>query len=402
MALLTPAALSEASFQGYPPEARAFAVAHLSLLRELPLAVAPAFLREIITYDWRFPAERRTFERQCAWLVSLPPEERVAKLAPFRQITLPDAIATSDWVGAPERALEQITAALWSSSQIDAYRKAALDLLTVPPDASATPVDRMVVVIVGKDAKDDHPQLFRKLAMQGVRLRSLAWTEQTPAELQARLAAHAAPASYGRWYIDGGEPWPLHAEAMSLLSYAQLRPVREAMLERMNRFTNAGPGGPEAMRSELAALTPAQSGADKLNNDPRLQHFITRLFAEGSGTQIYSTSFVQWAARETLRRAQPAQLLVRFAPRQRQRTLNQLFDAATNVEVPDPEGSLRDAEMAAYYVWLDTVRISDPARVTFLAWREGRGDAVLIAPRALASQVDTAPLTLSAALKKYA
>ncbi len=402
MAPLTPASLSDGSFGGYPPEGRAFAIQHLALLQQLPLAVAPAFLREIITYDWRFPAERRTFERQCAWLVSMPADERAAKLAPFRLITLPDAIATSDWVGAPERALEQITASLWSSSQIDTYRRAARDLLAVPPDANTAPQDRMVVVIVGKDATADDPRLFRKLAPHGVTLRSLAWTAQTPAELQARLATQPAPAPYSRWYIDGGEPWPLHADAQNLLSYAQLRPVREAMLERMNRFTHAGPGGPEAMRTELAALTPAESGADKQNRDPRLQHFITRLFAEGSGTQIYSTSFVQWAARETLRRAQPSRMLVRFAPRQRQRTLNQLFDAASNVEVPDPEGSLRDAEMAAYYVWLDTARITEPGRVTFLAWREGQSHAVLIAPRAPAGQVDPTPLTLSAALEKYA
>ena len=156
------------------------------------------------------------------------------------------------------------------------------------------------------------------------------------------------------------------------------------------------------MRSMLISLTPTESGVDAVSKDPLMQHFITSLFVEGSGTQIYSTSFVQWAARETLRRAQPEQLLVRFAPRQRQRTLNQLFDAATNVEVPDPEGSLRDADIAAYYILLDMLRIADPAHITFLAWRENHGQAVIVSPRAPAGKIDDAQLDLNAALAKYA
>jgi hypothetical protein len=178
--------------------------------------------------------------------------------------------------------------------------------------------------------------------------------------------------------------------------------VRENVLERMNRFTQSGPGGAEAMRRMLEGLHPAESGADTVTSDPLMQHFITMLFVEGSGTQIYSTSYVQWAARETLRRAQPEQLLVRFAPRQRQRTLNQLFDAATNVEVPDPEGSLRDADISAYYILLDLLRIADPAHITFLAWRENHGHAVLISPRAPAGHVDDSPIDLTTAFTKYA
>jgi hypothetical protein len=70
--------------------------------------------------------------------------------------------------------------------------------------------------------------------------------------------------------------------------------------------------------------------------------------------------------------------------------------------VPDPEGSLRDADISAYYILLDLLRIADPAHVTFLAWRENQGHAVLISPRAPAGKSDDAPLDLSAALAKYA
>ncbi|HEY3987841.1 MAG TPA: hypothetical protein VGM02_00990 [Acidobacteriaceae bacterium] len=400
---MTPDQLTAASFSSYPPQARQFATAHLALLKQLPIAVAPAFLREIIVFDWRFPAERRTFERQCVWLESLTPEQRARLLAPFQQIRMPADLAAKDWVGSPQPFLQELTAYLWSSSQIDGYRRAAQDLLAVPLDETPQK-DRFVIVVVGKDAQEPSPQLFRKLAPHGITVRNLQWTPETPRQLHATLAEHAAkqPSSYTRWYIDGGNPWPHDAGAVELLSYAELRPVRENVLDRMNRFTHSGPGGAEGMRSMLENLHPAESGADAITQDPLMQHFITMLFVEGSGTQIYSTSFVQWAARETLRRAQPEQLLVRFAPRQRQRTLNQLFDAATNVEVPDPEGSLRDADISAYYILLDLLRIADPSHITFLAWRENHGDAVLISPRAPAGKRDDAPIQLADALAKYA
>ena len=399
---MTPDQLTAASFSSYPPQARQFAVAHLALLQQLPIAVAPAFLREIIVFDWRFPAERHTFERQCMWLESLAPEQRARLLAPFQQISMPAKLAAKDWVGSPQPFLEELTAYLWSSSQIDTYRRAAQALLAVPLDETPQK-DRLVIVVVGKDATAPSPQLFRKLSPHGVTLHNLQWTPETPRQLHATLQhGGSEPTPYTRWYIDGGEPWPHDAGAVDLLSYAQLRPVRENVLERMNHFTQAGPGGAEGMRSMLEKLNPAESGANAVTHDPLMQHFMTMLFVEGSGTQIYSTSFVQWAARETLRRAQPEHLLVRFAPRQRQRTLNQLFDAATNVEVPDPEGSLRDADISAYYILLDLLRIADPAHITLLAWREDHGHAVLISPRAPAGHVDDAPLDLSAALAKYA
>src|SRR5579859_7903050 len=180
-----PAQLTTASFAAYPPEARQFAAAHLLLLQQLPLAVAPAFLREIIVYDWRFPAERRTFERQCAWLESLPPEKRAALLAPFRQISLPAALPARDWVAAPQAALEEITAHLWTTSQIDAYRRAAQELLAAPRDPTTVQQERCVIVVVGKDAVAPNPLLFRKLAPHGVTLRNLQWTADTPRELHA-------------------------------------------------------------------------------------------------------------------------------------------------------------------------------------------------------------------------
>ena len=104
------------------------------------------------------------------------------------------------------------------------------------------------------------------------------------------------------------------------------------------------------------------------------------ILTEGSGTQIYSTPFVQWAAREALRPAQPLTLFVRFTPRQRERPMQELLLEASGDPVMDPEGSLVDADMGAYYTWLNAKRLSGADRMHFVAWFEGHAQAIAVGP----------------------
>ncbi len=136
--------------------------------------------------------------------------------------------------------------------------------------------------------------------------------------------------------------------------------------------------GPEVLRTRLAQLRPADLGFD--GGDEVLDRFRVKILTEGSGTQIFSTTFAQWVAREALRRAQPLTLLVRFAPRQRQRPMNQLLAAATESVELDPVGSLVDADMSAYYNWLNQQRLPGANESSFFAWFEGHNQALAIGP----------------------
>jgi hypothetical protein len=104
------------------------------------------------------------------------------------------------------------------------------------------------------------------------------------------------------------------------------------------------------------------------------------MLTEGSGTQIFSTTFAQWTAREALRRAQPLTLLVRFARRQRQRPMNELLAATAESAELDPVGSLVDADMGAYYNWLNQQRLPGANQSSFLVWFEGHSQALAIGP----------------------
>jgi hypothetical protein len=151
--------------------------------------------------------------------------------------------------------------------------------------------------------------------------------------------------------------------------------------------------GPEALRTTMAQLRPADLGMDK-SGDPVLDRFELKLLTEGSGTQIFSTSFAQWAARESLRRAQPLSLLVRFAPRQRQKPMAELL-APTSAPPPlDPMGSLMDGDMGAYYNWINQQRLPGSEKSMFLVWFENHKEAVAVSPSLPRGTVSTAASTL--------
>jgi hypothetical protein len=141
--------------------------------------------------------------------------------------------------------------------------------------------------------------------------------------------------------------------------------------------------GPEGLRTHMAHLAPSDLGMDKAGDqvaDQVLDRFQLRLFTEGSGTQIFSTTFAQWATREALRRAQPLTLVVRFAPRQRQRPMNELLTHPQDHPELDLEGSIVDADMAAYYQWINQQRLQGFDQSSFLVWFEGHNQALAIAP----------------------
>jgi hypothetical protein len=126
-------------------------------------------------------------------------------------------------------------------------------------------------------------------------------------------------------------------------------------------------------------LSPSDLGMDK-SGDAVLNRFQIKLLTEGSGTQIFSTTFAQWTAREALRRAQPLTLLVRFGPRQRQRPMNELLsNSNSNVDL-DLSGSLIDADMGAYYNWINQQRLPGSEQSSFLVWFEGNRQALAIGP----------------------
>ena len=239
------------------------------------------------------------------------------------------------------------------------------------------PVPRLGIAVIGQGVAFWDAPLFRNLRKHGTYFDKLK-PENGLAQLLAAAAtrAQAHPVPYGHWYIDGGEQAD-HDPSLRCVSYRALEPVRDALLVNIQHEVSKPGMGPEELRTHLAQLSPADLG---MSGDAVLDRFSVKLLTEGSGTQIFSTTFAQWAAREALRRAQALTLVVRFAPRQKQRPMNEMLSSSQGTPELDPVGSLIDAEMAAYYQWINQQRLPGAENSSFLVWFEGHSQALAIGP----------------------
>jgi hypothetical protein len=379
---MLPRDLKPDQFAGYPPEARKLMVSHLDILRQLPLSFLPSLLREAIEYDYRFPAERSDLDRELASLNALSPTQLSDRFEPFAKVSVSPALVEFDWINQPAQFVEQQSAYLWSTHQLDAFRKAAMDYgaaLQAATPAEPPPVRRLGIALIGQGVSSYDGKLFPNLRAHGTYFSHVnpeTGFDLLVAAVENRATEHPVP--YGHWYVDGGQ-LAAHGSSITAVSYNSLEPVRATLLKRMQAEIAVPGMGPEELRTRMARLVPADLGMDK-NGDAVVDRFKVKLLTEGSGTQIYATTFAQWTTREVLRRTQAVTLLVRFAPRQRQRPLNELIAAARGNTELDPLGSLIDADMGAYYHWINQQRLPGSERSSFLAWFEGHKEAMAIGP----------------------
>jgi hypothetical protein len=377
-----PSELKPEEFAKYPPEARKMILAHLEVIRQLPLSFVPNLLREEIDYDFKFPAERSAIESELTVISSLSSEDLEDWFRGFAQITLSPALEHFDWVNKPERFVEQESAYLWTTHQQDAFREAAMAYgacLAAATPPSPLPAQRLGVAIIGQGVTSYPAPLFRDLRKHGTYFSNLNpenGFQLLLAAVEARAKAHPTP--YGHWYVDGGEAAE-HSPLLTCVSYNALDGARAALLKNMQAEIRRPGMGPEELRTHLAELKPSDLGMDKFS-DSVLERFQLKILTEGSGTQIFSTTFAQWAAREALRQAQPHTLLVRYAPRQRKRPMNELISNSHTEPELDFIGSLVDADMGAYYHWINQQRLPGSSQSVFVAWFEDHQQAVVLSP----------------------
>ncbi len=400
---MEPASLTAAEFALYPPQARALAVQNLPLLQTLPLVLAAVLARDLAGYDWHFPAERMALERQLTFLRQTPPAARERLLKPLSDVTLSAQLRASDWIRQPGAFLEELSAWMWTSGQTERFREAT-DLYSAAVDRAAPQQpavpQRLGIVLAGNGSGDVSLPLFRKLRPHGVyftRVTHNGGEAAVFAEVERRSTGVSA-ASFRHWYIDGGDAAPFPSTSadqpgITTVSYAGLEGARAQLLQRIHAILERGDAGPEQLRSELARMSPAQVGLPETGSDATLNRFKLSLLTEGSGTQIFATTFVQWAARECVRRAQPETLLVRYAPRQQAQTLNAMLSGEP-AKGPDLPGSLIDADMGAFYTWLAMRRMPGSESLRFLAWHRGGAQAVAIGPGLPQGTTSDSPMSI--------
>lgn len=262
---------------------------------------------------------------------------------------------------------------------------------------------RLGIAVIGQGVTENTYPLFRKLRSQGVHFKNVNPENGRRAILDAvSERAVRYPIPFGHWYIDGDRNEPVTTAGITCVCYQSLEPVRVALIEKMRKTMQPGGGGPELLRTMLAQMRPEDLGLNGAGDDVVMNRFQVSVLTEGSGTQLFSTTFVQWSAREALRRAQPLTLLARFTSRQHEQSMRELLSGTLQKPVPDPRGSLIDADMGAYYTWINQQRLAGADQASFLVWFEDHREALAIAPSLHRGSEDNSATDLRRLLEQIA
>ena len=226
---MLPSDLNAEQFKGYPPEARKLVTDYVGALQRLPLSFVPSLLREVIDYDFRFPPERKAIEKELANLKSLSGEQQREWFQDLSRISISSKLENSDWVNSPALFVEQLSAHLWATHQLDTFRKAAIDYANrlqavMPPELPVT--SRLAIAVIGQGAIAHEEPLFRKLRPHGgyfSRVNPENGLDTLLSTIAARAKAHPAP--YAHWYIDGGRE-AAYDPSLTCVSYHALEPAR--------------------------------------------------------------------------------------------------------------------------------------------------------------------------------
>ena len=354
------------------------------LLEILPVPLAAVIMQQIARAGSLFPAEKQELDRTLQSLTPPRPDNAKRAVEMFATLRLSPELKRLDWRSDAAGFVDKMTAELWSTGQIETFHEAAKLLapsaITAEQGAQA-PKPRFVAIALDKrlSAAGKTPVLFRKLRPYGTFFPHA--DDEDGAEtlanwLAARANAHPEP--YTHWQISG-DIWkePAAAPVVSL-SYNGMLAERERLLVFFNTVRNtAASQGPEGLQRVLQHLTPEEVGMGAIA-DPVVRTFALDIFTQGSGTQLYATTFVQWTIREALRRAQPESVLAWFTPRCDATSMDWRISHPDREQAPDGPGSLIDAEMGAYLSYVNLMRLPDAERASLLVWHEGYGQALLI------------------------
>ena len=235
----------------------------IALLRRLPLAFVPLLLRELIVYDWKFPAERVDLDRQFMYLGGLTPGPFRAAMSAFAELKVTRELEKIDWVNSPAIFSEQFSAHLWATHQIDTFRAAAVDYVRKSRRRRPSRSADASAGYRGDRAGGGEEAIIASSASSVPRA-SITRRSNTPAARRClldavRARAEAHPVPYGHWYIDGGASLAA-PKGVTRISYDGLSTARAVLQNRMQKTYEAPVFDPEAFRTMMAQIKPEEAG----------------------------------------------------------------------------------------------------------------------------------------------
>ncbi len=376
-------------------DAAALARAHRTLLEGLPATFHASILTELEKWATLFAAER-AYQRALLEHLAMVPE--LARRQLFAALASVETEAGCDRIGArePARFQDDAQALLRQRRLLTRWRREvdsvfqavqpALDRQLHPPDAPR----RLVVQLYGSGIAIQNDQLWSRfrgsgarvpLTLDGVRgpdafLRALfGGTSDGASTLFGRMGARPDASPLDAWILESGEALHAFGEGAQAaaaaargaagapthigLSYERLRGYRDELTRALYDKIQAGVESPQAFAAYARSLRIAPPASARLDGTDVMQAFVRDLFLTGNGTLFVNNTFVEWAAVQAVRRAQPRLLVARYGVRDKMKPFSSLLlfsQPRASDQIPlieDPVGSFVDVEQLSYYVWLN-------------------------------------------------
>lgn len=416
---------------GLTGDAASLARSHAAVLARLPATVHAFILVELQKWPVLFPAEQRYQQALLEQLSRLPSAELQAAGAGIARV---EAEAGTGRIGSrdPARFQDDAQARLRARRLLSQWREEVDRFFrTIDPalEAQLFPADaprRLVVQIYGREIAVQPDKVWSRFKDAGVRVPlDLEGIQGSSAFLRA-LFAPAGPGDAGpgllsaartssglgpldTWVVEAHEAlhelWggrPAGGGAPTGLSYDRLRDYRDELMRALYKRIQSGVESPQAFAAYARSLKIAPGADAMFSPSDLLQAFVREVLLTGNGTLFVNNTFVEWAAVQALRRAQPRILITRFGVRDRLKPFSSLLlfsqpratDAIPLIE--DPVGSFVDVEQLSYYIWLNAEKnAAYRSRTLYLFLAEGIDEMLAIqsgAPAAPAARLPKATL----------
>ena len=394
---------------------------HEAVLGRLPATVHAFILLELQKWSTLFGPEQRYQRVLLEHLARASTSELQQAVAGIVRV---EAEAGCNRIarGDPGRFQDEAQALLRKRRLLPAWRRevdAFFQNVNPAIDAQLYPAEaprRLIVQLYGSGIAIQADKLWSRFKGTGVRVPlTLEGTQGSAAFLRALAPAFLAATESGRvapldtWIIEAHDS--LHSsfqddvsgQSLTALSYDRLREYRDDLTRALYSKIQSGVESPQAFAAFARSLRIAPSPDVLRHSANLLQPFVRDVFLTGNGTLFVNNTFVEWAAVQALRRAQPRLLVARYGVRDKLKPFSSLLlfsQPRASDQIPlieDPVGSFVDVEQLSYYVWLNAEKSAAYRRKTlYLFLAEGFDQMLAIradAPDAPATELPAASLS---------
>ena len=197
-----------------------------------------------------------------------------------------------------------------------------------------------------------------------------------------------------------GEPRSPFPAGLTCISYNSLTAVRTTLQDKMQKAFRPA-WDRRRFRTMLAKLRPDELGPGTAD-DRVLSRFQVSLLTEGSGNAGLQHHLRAVGGARSVAPRPTADLIAALRAAPARASHERIARGDARKAGTGPAGSLVDADMGAYYTWLNQQRLEGAGQSSFLVWFEDHNEAIAIGPTLPRATESSGPVELEHLVRQVA